>query len=762
MKLIQAVFGFICLNFFTVSYAAPVVSNLVEPDKYFVNNDSQITDLSTNLSVYRTMGLVGISGIGKTQLARMYAYHNKDKYDLIWSFDSNADLTEQFVELSKAINAEFCKPTTCGLSEDMNKAKKDIIKFLASKSNWLLIFDNLKINQNNKIIDIINWSHNGHVILCSQDSKDLSHSIKIPYLSDRDSMNLADSILEDKNSEMVEELVKTFHGYPILIVQGAIFLNKNKHLTLEEYKQILGKADDKITEHIKLVLTELPETAKELLYKIAALNNQNFSRKLLEGISSKHEIGKDLENITRFGLINMTHNDKDNQRFEMHDAIKESLLRIIGQRTAKKIVIEVIDCLNSLMPKSEDSKYLVMESDKTLKSNFEEILNNAEQYEVDIYKILELRKELMRTYKNALDYYNCDKMSQWLLNSQQKLDSFFNSMLMKDTDKANYAEYLMYIAEYRDFAYSDYLRALKYFKKAKVLAESLKNYLELKFQIYSSLAQVYAFGADFKNTEDLLKVADDIVQNNPSLDLERGFLWFIKSRMYLLQGKYDEALDAINKCKEAYAHFPEGTYTAPIYISKSEILNYMSRFQEAYDTSTKVYKQEETNIKGEHELHARILVQLSRAELGLNKNIEALEHAKKAIDIQGIHNALIGDNVYANSYNMDLAAAYAAYGDALFATGADSKEIIDAYNKASVIYFNRYRENEFKSEDVRDLFWNAAKNLCKLVKKDSVTEKAWYSTYKDKLNEYWPKHPQTLELKNIEKTYNCGISQTSY
>lgn len=762
MKLIQALFCFICINFFAISYAIPIVSNLVEPAKYFLNHEKEITDLSNRLELYNVSGLVGFSGMGKTELARKFAYRNQDKYDLIWFFDCNSDLTEQFVNLSKQINeSNLCGANKCNLSEDTKTAKRDIVNLLTPKNNWLLVFDNLRINQNNKIADIIDWAHNGHVILGSQDSKDLPNSIHLPYLSDNDATNVVDTILERKNPEIVKDLVKIAKGYPILIVQGAMFLNENKHMTVKDYEKIISASDDKMRSHIEIVLKQLPESAKDMLYKIAVINNQQFSRKLLESITNKEDLPKNLDSITRFGLVNVTYADKDNRIFEMHDAIKEAILKIIGAKKANNIVTEVIEKINNSIPQGEGQTMLASKKDRTLKRNLETLLNNAEKYEVDVYRDMELRKNLIAGYLDLLDYYNCQKMADWLMNRQDKLDSFVTSLLMSDKQKAIYSEYLAVTGEYFDFAKSDFLTTIKYLNKAANVIKNVKNYHEVKFLIYSQLAQTYIYGGDIKNGEENLRIAENIAKNNSKAQLDTGLLLFIQAKLNLLKGKYNNSLKNIDDVIkiDIKENLPrDSIYSAPDYLMKAEILNYTGQFKEAYDIAKTTYEQQKKNIKGDHELHARALVQLAWAELQLGMNEEALKHIKDSVRIFDAGDETIGDGISANSYNTDLAAAYVVQGNVLSSTdGVDSKEVMDSYGAARRIYYNRYADNLYSVNDVMRFYFDAAQNLCKISNDKGILEKVIYTEFREKLIEHWGNTAEMKDLLELETKRNCRI-----
>ncbi|WP_342278546.1 hypothetical protein [Candidatus Tisiphia endosymbiont of Myopa tessellatipennis] len=109
------------------SVAQVEISNLVIPVSYFVDHVKQLTLVKNNLIKHRQTSLVGISGMGKTQLARMYAYENKNNYDLIWFIDCNLDINEEFLKLAKSINE---KAKTNLISEDVRTAKKEVIVLL--------------------------------------------------------------------------------------------------------------------------------------------------------------------------------------------------------------------------------------------------------------------------------------------------------------------------------------------------------------------------------------------------------------------------------------------------------------------------------------------------------------------------------------------------------------------------------------------------------------------------------------------------------
>ena len=121
------------------------LSNLIEPTSNFVNREKEINLISESFKKSKKiLSITGISGIGKTQLLRRYAIKNFNKYELIWFFNCQKNIERQFLELAMYLNENIYRENY-RFSEDINQAKEEVLLYLQSKKNWLLIFDNLKL-----------------------------------------------------------------------------------------------------------------------------------------------------------------------------------------------------------------------------------------------------------------------------------------------------------------------------------------------------------------------------------------------------------------------------------------------------------------------------------------------------------------------------------------------------------------------------------------------------------------------------------------
>ncbi len=716
-------------------------AKIISPVDFFVDREKEVNLIKSNLRLHKITSIVGVTGIGKTEIARKYASLNKQFYKLIWFFDASLDLCDQFASLAKTLNNAFLLGEDTKISEDPKNAKLETMKYLSCRTDWLLIFDNLRLNHNDKIEEIIHWHNNGNIIICSQDSKGLPNIVYIHKLGKGDAIELLQKILgkEAKNEKLYTKLVNIFDGYPAPIVRGALLLKEHSYLSIKEYKSILAKSLDPIKRHMTLVLNLLNDKDKKLLNCITVLNNQHFSKNLLQIINGDEEVGENLYNLNRFGLIKNSDNNNQGKFFEMHDAVKEKILQLTTFEETRSMITNIIDKLNASMPHGVTSRYFFITSDPTFKSNLEILLENSEEYKVEISKVLELRKNLINYYMAILDHYNWEKMKNWLI--QKETDNLLKMSQMNNHVKENYAWYLVDIGLYESFVKSSFTSALDYFNKAKDVAVDIPGQPELKSTILFQIAQVQAFGGDLlKAAENIAKV-DNLLQDYRNGDFDMGLYWFIKAKLALAHGNYSEALTCINNNIKAEKHLPQGAFTAPTYILKAEILNFMGEYTDSYKIIKKIKEQEIPDNHPQHEIHARILTQLSAAELGLGLKEDALNNINIACDI---FNREIEKYKIGTVLNTDLAAALVFKGNVLTAYDKFDEALL-TYNEAEAIYLRRYGDNFYNMDNVNYLLFQGAKVAC--LVKNYFWSKHFYNQL---VNNFDKNH---VRLKEIEKIY---------
>jgi tetratricopeptide (TPR) repeat protein len=729
------------------SLAHVKISNLVEPVSYFVNHVKQLALLKSNLAKYRQVSIVGTSGFGKTQLVRMYAYENKNNYDLIWFIDCNLDINKEFLKFAKQLN----RISQAGISEDADLVKKEVMIYLAHQDKWLLVFDNLKINENKKIKDLVDWEHNGDVIFCSQDSEMLPHTVEMACFEQSDTINLISNLLENSDRRSIEFLTEEFKGYPVLIVQGTQLLNKMKGLSREEYKKKIYKSADKIKLNISLAMQQLNPSALNLLKKIALMNNQSFSKQLLTIITDDpNTLDEDIFQLSKFALISNVDFDNGSPVFEAHDVIAQKVTEINGERNNKVYLEEIITKLVNSIPKSV-IKGRILRNSNTIQENLEMIERNATKYNVNIYKLMELNLELITQYMNSLDYRNAEKKVNWFNKNDQ--EGKFKLWLMNNEEKTMYAGYFGLIGGYYSKC-SNYITAIKYYTKAKKIFAYVKGYEDFKCNVAYCLAVANIILGKIQEAEENIQVIEDMFSNKLiDSTTTSTLLYFVKARLFFVQGKYSESLEEINKSTEIVLKnglSPNDLFLTNTYVLKAWALNSLGRYEEAYAQVQQLYEMHKLVKKESHEVFGRIYIQMAKSELGLGKIKEALEHVTKSIAIF-LSDEQRNPKEADYSEDTDLALSYVVQGDIFFFQD-NLIQTIEFYKKAQNIYFYVYRDRSKNVAHISYLYTQGAKAACRMK---SLYDYKIFG--KLQVKEFGIDHPNTAAMFEFCKPYNMDL-----
>jgi hypothetical protein len=729
------------------SFANERISNLITPVSYFINHVEQLKNTQENLKKYRKTSIIGTSGIGKTQLIRTYAYENENQYSLVWFFDCNLDLNIEFVKLAKQLN-QFNK---INISQDPILAKKEVMEYLANKDKWLLVFDNLKINENKKVKDIINWEHNGNVIFCSQDSEMLPHTLELRAFHKKDAITLASNLLDSKDKNDVDFLVEAFSNYPILIVQGAQLLNQVKGLDKEEYKNKIHQSADKIKSNIKLAIKALKPSTVKILKKIALINNQRFSKELLNIIADdKTSVSDDIYQLSKFMLISNTENDDDNPVFEMHDVIAQKIIELNGDENNKVYLEEIFYNITQALPASMHTGH-VFRNGKTIMENLEVITSYVERYNLDIYKLMPLNVSLFTDYINTLQYYNADKLFKWFDVLDKK--KLFKPWLMDNDNKYFYARYLGITGGYYKNRFVNWHKALEYYLRASEVLKTVNGYEAIKCNVLYNLANTYISLGQLNEAENEIKAMEKMFEIGLVDIKEIGMLHLIKAKLYHYRGNEVRALEESNKdiieTSKNGIKLDDLFFTVS-YVLKTEILNSLEKYQDAYDQALQLYKMHKPTKNDDHEIFGRIYTQMARSELGLGKKTSAADHITKAISIFLTDEQRNPKNKDVSN-DLDLAASYVVQGDIFFVQD-DLRQAIESYKKAQIIYFYLYRENSKNVAQVSYLYKQGAKAACK------ANDLYNYKNFgQPQVREFGVDHPNTTAMFEYCKKHNMDL-----
>lgn len=467
-----------------VVLASPTVSNLIEPKKYFGGRVFELEKINNNLNRYKKSSLIGFSGVGKTQLSRMYAFKNKEKYDVIWFFNCNINLDRQFSRLAKEINTYFNNGDKT-LSEDSG-AKNDILNYIKHKNNVLLVFDNLKVGQNHVVQEFVDLEHNIHILFSSQDSSKLPHVVRLRNLSYIDSKEILDKILSEHSEEDKIKLNNILKGYPILIYQASYLLKDNKYLTVEDYKKNFYDKESTIETHIKIVLEKLSKSAKILLSKLILIDNV-FSRDVINRINEGNSINE-IQELVRFGLINNINVSNNKSLFEIHDTIKENLIKTTNQDDIISTIESLIISIHNSLPKRLLYRYKLFLEDSTLLNSIEKLEQNALNHKIDFFRTIVLTRHRLVFAVFSRHTLTLDKVQEWFQFVNKNLNDIRKDDILK---LVSYSECIFFLG-LNDFIFNENAeRAGKKLELAKEIIETIKGEVHLKSSIYGQLSQYY-------------------------------------------------------------------------------------------------------------------------------------------------------------------------------------------------------------------------------------------------------------------------------
>jgi tetratricopeptide (TPR) repeat protein len=225
----------------------PTLDKLIQ--KLFVQNDSQ------------RVALVGLGGVGKTQVALQIAYWTKEirpDYSVFWVPALSA---ESFEQAYTEIGRRLVIPKA---SEDEDP-RESVRRYLSSKAagRWLLIVDNaddtdLLFGSSKELGGIDEYlpdSESGLILFTTRHmeaavSLSVSDVVELHEMDQQEAVSFLEKSLIRKDllqdTAITTELLNELTYLPLAITQAAAYLNTNQ-LSISEYLQLLRGTEQNIT-----------------------------------------------------------------------------------------------------------------------------------------------------------------------------------------------------------------------------------------------------------------------------------------------------------------------------------------------------------------------------------------------------------------------------------------------------------------------------------------------------------------------------------
>lgn len=214
--------------------ALPRVWNVPHPRNLnFAGRQDELTQLHAHLALGRPTALVGLGGVGKTQLAVAYAYGHLAAYDLVWwvSAEEPATLAADCALLASALGLPE------GSEMDQAVVIRGVQRWLRQQPRWLLIFDN--VADPDVVRPFLAQRGSGHVLLTSRHPgwRSLAQPIHVPVLDREAAITLLLRRTGQSDTGAADAVAALVGDLPLALVQAGAYIEARGR-SLAEYAQL--------------------------------------------------------------------------------------------------------------------------------------------------------------------------------------------------------------------------------------------------------------------------------------------------------------------------------------------------------------------------------------------------------------------------------------------------------------------------------------------------------------------------------------------
>ncbi len=394
------------------------------------------------------IALVGLSGIGKSQMAKEYAHQAQMQYPVLWWFDAGHDMTQQFIDFAHAWNKshqnapELLIPENSISPQGVVKAVRKVLD--NTPTPWLLIFDNSKgMAELNNFIPEVSSPKQHHVIVTSKLIQNWPQKVTIQPLQRHESIEFIQKSLPNLGQEDSTNLAQTLGDFPLALAQAVTYIKQIPSMNVENYLNLLQQrsptikhlesklkleADDyqrTLSATLTLTFEELKKESPisyELLKHLAFLNNKGISEILINKWFELNNHPQELLHeityyLTTFAVFEKSENNdhtatgrkstQKSQEYEMHEQIQNVMRSSLSRETSEKILSELTQLLLSFVSGETSALEETLNTYPAIYEHSKVLSQLQQSYNYEDPASLELKIDVAhasRFYRHDFDY----------------------------------------------------------------------------------------------------------------------------------------------------------------------------------------------------------------------------------------------------------------------------------------------------------------------------------------------------------------------
>lgn len=543
--------------------------------------------LTKSGETYQPLTLVGMGGVGKTQLSTEFAFIHAADYKVIWWIDA---------ENSESILFEyqnFCKQFGITIIEDSERklqVKETVFQWMMNHSNWLFIFDNADTEK--ELLYYIPSMYKGNIIITSR-NPDWLNTLPIDPLKADFAREFLIKSTGDSDKINITKLAKELGELPLALEQASAYIKETGISVigyLERFKRYrkelfeLGKALNSeqtvaTTFEVSLKMLEGNYSISVFLLEMCSfLSPEKISMNLFYSAGEIHplinegngnitllEFDRNISILRRYSLIKIEENE-----IIIHRLVQLIIQDKIISGNKEEMILLVIRFLNSQNDTDEVLRHYLYLYHNYLSLSFIKSLEVLDlvltvgkhylklalftqareviQHAVSISEMFhdekdDKRFETLSLYANLLIQLGQNDMARNVMKKLLKYSEELNSFT-----RLEYLDSLLNV-EKND---GNYQLAGMYVEQINILIESTDSLSDsLLFGIFNSIGQYYAEIAQYETAVEYysrsLSINDDTNKNASALTISSiGEVYRALGNFPMARKYYNEAIEIHN------------------------------------------------------------------------------------------------------------------------------------------------------------------------------------------------------------------------